>query len=190
MAVVGWFVLALAAPAWAHTELLSTSPADKAELTASVSEVTLTFSGPVRADGSTVTVTGPDGRSHSDGALSVVDFVVHQPVTNLTSGAYRVDWVVVAADGHAMSGQFTFQLSLPEPTAPTTTPAPAESESTTTRPTLTATATLDEDDPDTASGSSVGWWPWLVAAILLLSLVIWLGVRWARRRSASRTEGP
>jgi methionine-rich copper-binding protein CopC len=176
LAVVVSSVLAIAAPAWAHTELLDTSPANQAEITAEITEVTLTFSGPVRGDGSTVTVTGPDGRSYHDGAPSVIDFVVHQPVTGLISGEYRVDWAVVAGDGHTMSGQFTFQVSLPAPPSPTE-PAP-----TPTPETAVVSATSDDASPSMENRGWANWLPWLLAAVLIVGLAVLYGVRRARRR--------
>jgi methionine-rich copper-binding protein CopC len=162
--------VAVPAPAWAHTELLSTSPADAAVMTSPPGEVTLTFSGPVRADGSTVTVTGPDGRTHSDGAVAVIDFVVHQPVRDLTSGDYQVQWQVVAADGHPMSGQFTFQLSLPEPEP---TPSPS---------TVTPTTT-DVLPAPVADNRGVPAWVWVAAlvALAVITFVVVLTRRNARR---------
>jgi methionine-rich copper-binding protein CopC len=170
--VLGSAVLAVPAPAWAHTELLATSPADAAVVTSPLDEVTLTFSGPVRADGSSVTVTGPDGQSHSDGAVSVIDFVVHQPVTDLGSGTYQVQWRVAAADGHPMSGQFTFELSLPAEPSPTPRP--------------TTAAPTSEATPAPLVSGSRSFPAWLPAVALLavlgvIALVVALVLRRSRR---------
>jgi len=158
-------VVAMPAPAWAHTELLGTSPADAAVQTAPVEEVTLTFSGPVRADGSSVVVTGPDGQTHSQGALSVIDFVVHQAVADLASGTYRVDWVVVAGDGHPLSGQFTFQLSLPPELEPTPSPTAPSPTATSPAPPATDTTAPASDTAAGDGGGSAAWW-WLIAALV------------------------
>jgi methionine-rich copper-binding protein CopC len=158
-------VLALATPAAAHTELLGTSPAQAAVVTSPIEEVTLTFSGPVLPGGSSVIVSGPDGQDHSTGELTVLDFVVHQPVTSLASGSYRVAWTVIAGDGHPMTGEFTFQLALPPETDG--------------GPTTAADADLAAD----SGGSGSGWW-WLAAAIGLavVGVGVLLGLRAARTR--------
>ncbi len=161
-------------PALAHDELTGTSPADGATVDTRLDEVTLTFSGVVRADGSTVTVTGPDGTAHHDGPLSVLDRVVHQPVTSMGSGTYRVQWRVLAADGHPMTGEFAFTVALPPELEPTPSPTPTASPS----PEQTAT------QPGTATGGEsrpAGWVLCLVAAALVLALAVTL-VLLRRRR--------
>jgi methionine-rich copper-binding protein CopC len=166
-AAVAVAVLVPAAPVAAHTELTATGPADGATVTTPIEDVTLTFSGPVRADGSTVTVTGPDGVA-SQGQLTVLDTTVHQPVTPLRSGPYRVDWSVVAGDGHAITGSFGFTLALPpELEEPSPSPIPS--------PSTTGQAT------DGGRDSSAG--PWLVTVgtgVLIIALVLLL-----RRRGRS-----
>jgi methionine-rich copper-binding protein CopC len=164
--------MALAVPAGAHTELQATKPADGASVTAPIDEVTLTFNGPVRADGSTVTITGPGGQTVQNGPVSVIDTVVHQPVSPLRSGAYQVDWRVVAADGHALTGQFLFQVNLPpelEPTTPASTPA-----------------ATDQGVPTDAAAPSdpTGWW-WVAGgalAVVLGAFLLWLSRRARRPR--------
>jgi LPXTG-motif cell wall-anchored protein len=158
------------APAWAHDELTGTSPADGSTVTAAVTEVTLTFSGVVRADGSTVTVTGADGQVHSSGAVSVVDTVVHQPVTGLASGTYRVDWRIVAGDGDPMTGQFSFTLTLPPEPTPTSTPEPT-----------TGGQTPGTSAPETGDDGGTAWWP-VLALVLVVAVVAALVLR--RRRGS------
>ena len=176
LAIIVVAVVAVPTPAAAHTELLGTSPADAAALTTAIDEVTLTFSGPVRADGSSVVITGPGGQNYSAGPLSVLDFVVHQPVTSLTSGGYQIAWTVLAGDGHAMTGQFAFQVALPPELEPTLSPsstAPSPS-------TATAGAASDDNDPPTV------WW--ILAAVLAAGAAGAFGLL-ARRRSEDQPQG-
>jgi len=165
LAAVAAVLVVAPVPASAHDELTATSPADGSTVATRVTEVTLTFSGPVRADGTTVTVSGADGRAYGSGPVSVVDTVVHQPVTQLGSGAYRVEWRVIAGDGDPMSGQFTFTLSLPP-----------ELEPTTASPTTQPRTTLPDPQPsgvatDDSAGSGSPWW-WLIAALVAVGVVI------------------
>jgi len=115
----------LAAPAsaaWAHSTLLGTSPGDGEVVTTPIGEVVLTFNELVHQKFSTVVVTGPDGASYGNGSLQVIDAKVHQPVWPLHSGAYRVAWRVISADGHPVSGEFGFQVTLPPSLEPTADP--------------------------------------------------------------------
>jgi methionine-rich copper-binding protein CopC len=167
---LGAAVVLAPAPASAHDELTATTPADGATVNGQVSEVTLTFGGPIRADGSTVTVTGAGGQNHSVGGVSVLNTVVHQPVGLLTSGTYRVDWHVIAGDGDPMNGQFSFTLDLP--------PEPTTAEPTTTSQ-ATQQATGTPAAADQGSGGEV-WWPLLTVVLLLVAATV---VLWRRRRT-------
>ncbi|MBX6358415.1 MAG: copper resistance protein CopC, partial [Micromonosporaceae bacterium] len=119
----GVAMLGAPAPAAAHTVLLGTTPAEGSVVTTVTTEVTLTFSEPVRAQFTTVAVTGPGGRAYGNGDLSVRDNVVHQPVHPMGSGAYEVAWRVVSLDGHPVSGTFSFTVQLPAEQEPAEPPA-------------------------------------------------------------------
>jgi methionine-rich copper-binding protein CopC len=168
-------VLAVPAPAWAHTELSGTSPVALATVTSPISEVTLTFTGAVRADGSSVEVAGADGQVYSDAALSVLNFVVHQPVAPLRSGQYRVEWRVVAGDGHPMTGEFMFEVALPPELEPTGSPTPAHSE-----PTPTASAGVAIDTTDDGSSAALWWALGGALGAVLIALLVLLGMRRGR----------
>src|SRR3981081_3117181 len=60
-------VLSVPAPAFAHSQLLSTKPAGGASLTDSASSVSLTFNEPVKQRFSTIVVNGPGGVSSRAG---------------------------------------------------------------------------------------------------------------------------
>ena len=111
-------------PAAAHSALLGTTPADSAVVTTTIDEVTLVFNEPARGDFSTVAVHGPEGIDYADGPIRVVDSVVHQAVHPLRSGGYEVAWRIVSADGHPVSGRFSFVVDLPAALEPTAGPAP------------------------------------------------------------------
>jgi methionine-rich copper-binding protein CopC len=149
--------------ALAHSALLGTDPADGAVVTAPIGEVVLTFNEVVHQQFSTIAVTGPGGATYNNGSLHVIDTKVHQPVWPLHSGTYRVAWRVISADGHPVSGEFGFQVTLPpslEPTADPPTPVP--------------------QDPQAGSGQAVWVW-WLAGGILFVTLAVVL-VLVGRRR--------
>lgn len=106
----------------AHDALVRTTPVG--DVTTAPDAVQLDFNEPPRARFSVVHVTGPDGRRRDAGALSVRNDTVTQPLAgSRPAGRYTVDWRVVSADGHPVSGQWQFTVSaaasvLPTPTAP------------------------------------------------------------------------
>ena len=107
-------VLGPASPAWAHTELVSASPAKGATLPRAPAEVRLEFSQRLNPDFTTIVV--------SDAAKRPVDAA--DPLTDraagrlrftrpLVNGAYTVAYRVVSADGHTLQGSYPFTVADP-----------------------------------------------------------------------------
>jgi methionine-rich copper-binding protein CopC len=94
-------------PADAHASLVSTSPADGSRISTAPATVELTFSEDVGSG--FVAVTAPDGtklktsRAHISGAQVHADLAASDQ-----RGRYTVAYRVVSADGHPVSGAFTF----------------------------------------------------------------------------------
>lgn len=179
-------VLATPAPAAAHTVLLGTTPADGSVVTTVTTEVTLTFNEPVRADFSTVVVTGPDGRAYATGNPTVQDNVLRQPVHPLGSGTYEVAWRVVSLDGHPVSGSFSFTVQLPaeeEPVSVEEEPTPGAEESA--EPSAPPAAAGDAEAGGRADDAKpAGWrlWWWIPIGVALAAGAVLL-VRLGRRRA-------
>ncbi|HEX2804897.1 MAG TPA: copper resistance CopC family protein [Kineosporiaceae bacterium] len=122
-----------AAPARAHDVLIETDPADGAVLATAPTQVKLTFAQQALRIGTRLRVTGPGGAVVSGRPVQVVGSYVTQPLDpGLTPGGYTVVWRVTSADGHPVSGTFTFTLAgssgaLPKaaPAAPAVPAAPA-----------------------------------------------------------------
>ena len=74
-----------AAPALAHTELKSTSPAAESTVRKPVRACVLTFTGLIKQTGTTVIVRGPDGTSYSDGSARQLDNKITEKVTRSRS---------------------------------------------------------------------------------------------------------
>lgn len=110
MAVLGLLLGVPVGPAGAHDALESTIPADDAVLQSPPSEVVLTFGADQLSMGTAVTVTGPDGDDHADGAPRVTGRVVTQAVGEAPAGDFTVRWRSVSADGHPVSGEFGFSV--------------------------------------------------------------------------------
>lgn len=105
----------LAAPAAAHADLESSEPADGARLPAAPGWVVLRLSGPIEPSASSLEVVGPDGARADEGDLrqSSTGF---RPVLNVTlreglgNGTYRVEWSILADDGHPNGSSFAFAV--------------------------------------------------------------------------------
>ena len=137
-------------PASAHNVLKSSSPADGKKVARTPSSVVLTFDEPAIAIGTKLVITGPEGPVQI-GKPSLVDNTVTQDLQpGSPAGAYTVDWRITSADGHPISGSFTFTAEAAG--GPSTAPSLAP------QPSPAATA-------PTARGSSGLW---LVAAAILV----------------------
>jgi methionine-rich copper-binding protein CopC len=151
LAAVVATVLSTAAPAWAHTRLVSSTPSAGASAEAP-GEVVLVFSDPVQPTLSALSVTGPDGQEHVAGTPSPggdgssVSQALQGP---LDAGTYRVAYRVLAADGHPITGSFAFTVAAPAvaPSAPAAaaTPTATPTSAQTTGP-VEATAGGDDED--------------------------------------------
>lgn len=108
-----------ATPALAHPKLVSATPAANASVGAA-SRVQLAFSEKLMAkfSGADVAMTGMGGMEHApmkiaaksaigaDGKTLVLTFA--KP---LAKGSYRVDWHVVTADTHRVTGTYNFTVA-------------------------------------------------------------------------------
>jgi hypothetical protein len=176
-AMVGAVLAVLAAvPAYAHDQLVSSTPADGASVPAP-RRVELVFSDVVLDRYGQLVVTGPDGRRYDRGAPRVVDNriavdLVPLPVTGRYSAAYRI----VSADGHPVTGQLHFTVTAITPGAPAA-PAPTASP-----PTATASR---------AAGGGTGSGPVLalLAAGVVAVVALVAGTEAVRRRR-SRVPHP
>lgn len=73
-------VLVGATPAFAHTKLESSDPAEGASLSAAPTQVRLTFAEAVTLPEAPIDVTGPDGSSWTVGAATIAGPAVTAPV--------------------------------------------------------------------------------------------------------------
>ncbi|UOQ60542.1 copper resistance protein CopC [Leucobacter rhizosphaerae] len=109
--IAGAATFGIAAPAFAHDELINT------ELVAGTSDgaveaIRLTFSNSIIPTGTEIVVTGPDGSAAADGAPVIAGADVTQPlIDDLASGDYDAAWRVVSSDGHPIEGAFAFAVA-------------------------------------------------------------------------------
>ncbi|MFR9793647.1 copper resistance protein CopC [Streptomyces sp. MB22_4] len=180
-------VLLPASPAWAHAQLLDSSPAADSVMAKAPTTLTLSFDSPVKQRYTTVVVTGPDKASYSDGAPRVVNGDVRQDLRPLPTGRIQVTWQTVAADGAPLQGRYTF-TSTDTATAASARPAspPTAKPSPPTAPAPSSPAR----PVATASSGGTADWPWWAAAGALVAASVALLVFGVLRsaRSASRSD--
>lgn len=166
-------LLGAPAPAHAHEVLVGTSPADGSVAAVVPARVTLTFSEPVLTVGTLVIVNGPTGPAQS-GKPSLAGKTVTQRLRpGSPAGRYAVVWRATSADGHPVTGTFSFTATSPSPVLPapaTTTATPTASAAAT--PASAPTSAAPTSTPADATGNALTRW-WVVAGgvVLLLLLV-------------------
>lgn len=101
--------LAPAAPAQAHAALLATDPPDRAVLDTAPEAVTLTFNEPVQPVADAMRLVDGNGTEHDlTATASDTDVVIDLP--DLADGPYYVNWRVISADSHPISGVLSFTV--------------------------------------------------------------------------------
>jgi methionine-rich copper-binding protein CopC len=155
--LIATMALAGTAVAWAHATRVAADPAPDSSLATAPSRVSATFNEQLHPDFAAMTVVGPDGNLWSDATPRVQGAVVSVGVRPLGPvGTYTVNYRVTSADGHVVSGSWSFTLTA----AGNGAPGPP------------ASAPADPPEP----GLPV--WPFLVGA----AAVIGSGILWSRLR--------
>jgi copper resistance protein C len=98
----------------AHAIRVSVDPVDQATLSTGPNRVSATFNEQLQTSFAAMTVVGPDGNLWSSGQPQVRDAVVSVGVRPLgPTGTYTVNYRVTSADGHVVSGSWSFRLTAP-----------------------------------------------------------------------------
>jgi copper transport protein len=121
--IVGCTVVALTllapAAAWAHANLLESTPDDGTVVTASPPQVVLRYDQPVSTAFGAVKVLAPDGtrvdtgQTASGGDSSTVTAPLRP---DLPAGTYTILWRVLSQDSHTIFGSSTFSVGQPSST--------------------------------------------------------------------------
>lgn len=179
-------IVGIAAGASAHSVLLGTDPEDEAQLAAAPDEVSLTFNEDITDLGTEVIITTGDGEDVSEGETQIAGPVVTQALADARpAGTYTVTWRAVSADGHPISGEFSFTAAEAAGLAPaeeqTEDPAedPAETGPAETGPSETddaagTDATTDgaDADADDADSSGISGGTWVIIAVVALAVIV------------------
>lgn len=117
--IIAAAAMVFAASAFAHPELVSSTPADKSEGAAPTTiELKFTETLNKKFSGATLTMTEMPGMANH-GAMKISAGVaggsddktmVITPTQALVAGTYRVDWRAVSADTHPIKGSISFQV--------------------------------------------------------------------------------
>nr|WP_284234655.1 MULTISPECIES: copper resistance CopC family protein [unclassified Mycolicibacterium] len=142
----------------AHAIRVSADPASDASVGAGPARATATFNEQLQTDFAAMTVVGPDGNLWSDGPVEVTGAAASVGLMPLgPAGTYTVNYRVTSADGHVVSGAWSFTLTV----AGTGTPGKKVGQS-----------------ADHADGLPV--WPFVALAAVIVGVGAWVAVR--RRR--------
>ncbi|MCH8566235.1 copper resistance protein CopC [Nesterenkonia sp. LB17] len=161
-AALGLAVTTMAAPAWAHDSLISSSPEAGDLLEASPEEITLEFSGGGLTTGESITniiaVSDEDGENW-EGETEIEGATMWTELpAELPGGDYTVAYRVVYSDGHAEESSFDFEVAAaepdPEPTPEPSTPAETETDADAETETEAAAPAEDDDVADSTSTDS------------------------------------
>ncbi|UPK66479.1 copper resistance protein CopC (plasmid) [Rhodococcus pyridinivorans] len=175
-------LLLTAGPAQAHSSLIDSTPGFDSVVDRSPEQVELVFNQNINPAFATVTVTDGGGVQHSGGEALVagdrVSVAVPEP---LSAGSYTVGYRVVSADGHPITGSYSFTVTAAAegagPASGATTPALPQD-----TPISTPTAAAVTDEPATEKQSPIAL---LLLAAALAVLVVaggtWIAVRAMRR---------
>ena len=105
-------LLVLPHRALAHAVLVRSNPADHATVRAGDTAIELTFNSRIDAARSSVTLLGMDGAPHT---LKLdphaAPNVLATKASGLVAGEYRLQWQVLASDGHISRGVLTFHVT-------------------------------------------------------------------------------
>jgi copper resistance protein C len=155
LAAVAFAMTLTAGAASAHAARVSADPADHAVVGIGPARVSATFNEDLQTTFAAMTVVGPDRNLWSVGGPQVHGTIVSVGVRPLgPTGDYTVNYRVTSADGHVVSGSWSFQLTTPG----TGSPGPA--------------AQTPDNSPD-----DVPAWPFAVGAVVLVAG----GALWAAR---------
>jgi methionine-rich copper-binding protein CopC len=150
LAAIAFAATLTAGAASAHAARVSVDPAENAAVSTGPAHVRATFNEDLQTTFAAMTVVGPDGNLWSSGQPQVQGAVVSVGVRPLgPTGNYTVNYRVTSADGHVVSGSWSFRLTTPG----TGTPGPAA-------------------EPSDNSSGDVPIWPFIVGAVVLIGAAL------------------
>lgn len=163
VAVAGAFV-AIALPASAHAELVSSDPADGAAVT-ELTTIHLEFSEDLLDIGNSITVTDGAGAVHELEVTQPESNVLEAAVGEIASGEVTIAWRNASVDGHTEEGELHVTLVAASP-SPSASVSPSASPSAVL--TEVGSAPSPSPSPSIEGAASTGVNPWLIGVIGLV----------------------
>ena len=158
--------LGSAGVAAAHAARIATDPVENASLSEPPPRVSAMFNEAMQPQFAAMTLVGPDGNLWSTGEPVVDGAVISVGVRTLgPAGTYTVNYRATSADGHVVSGSWSFELTVAGSGAsgpPAAAPGPP---------------TADAADTSGNTGG-IPVWPFFLGAVVIIGA----GVLWAARR--------
>ncbi|MEK4080371.1 copper resistance CopC family protein [Solibacillus sp. FSL K6-1126] len=155
----------------AHTYLDTTNPEDGAVVTELLQSIELTYTGKIEV-GSTFKVISSNGEEIETVSMDLVDGVLTGTFDSpLPNDDYTVEWNSISADGHPLSGQFSFTVDAPVAEEPVEEKVTEENEeqvevNETVENNVAETTAADEEE------SSNNTLLYIVGALLLLIIMV------------------
>lgn len=186
--LAGLTVLASAAVALGHAELVASDPPDRGT-TGTPYELTATFDEPLEPN-SSIVIQDAGGEEVAAGGVDQDDAtVLVAELPELPAGEYRARWTATTADGHSERGTFTFTVTRPPtpspspsdmpagsaaPTAPAATPSPTHEPS----PTVAPIPPIQDGEP--TRGANDLLLALLLAAVAIGGMILYVFLRGRR----------
>lgn len=189
VAVSALSLIGIGAPAYAHDQLVTTTPENGQVLATAPADITLTFTEGVLDIGTAIVVMDSSGTDWAASVPTVQDGTLTTALkSGMPNGVYTVNWRVVSADGHPVGASFVFGIGSSAAiadevaTAAAAVSAPIEDEASTTDGEL-VTATADPAATDT-TGNTL-----MIATVGgLVAIVLFAGGILAIRRGRARVQ--
>ena len=186
-------LVATAAPAAAHDELISSTPTSGQQLETAPADVQLTFSADVLTIGAAVIVVDASEQDWADGAPQIQGGLVTAPLrTGMPAGGYEIRGRVGASEGHPIRGVGPVTgapgapVAEPSPTGQTTTDQPTSSPAPSGQSTSAAADTAaDSTGSDDGSGGGALRVLLVGLAGAAIAVAVYLVVRARRGRTGS-----
>ncbi len=97
-------------PAYAHSHLLESTPADGSKLSAAPRQLQLVFSEAVRVTALTIQGAGDSAPQKLAPLPAQTSTRIAIDLPQLAKGSYRVQWRALSADHHVAAGTFSFAV--------------------------------------------------------------------------------
>lgn len=176
-----------AAPAKAHDDLLSTTPADASALGDAPEDITLKFAAAPVKDTSKLVATADTGEQFALTDVTVSGSTVSAPWPQTApAGTYKVAWRSVGSDGHPLTGTFSFSYATPGA-------GPAIPEATTGTPGagIGVATPAPQASPIAATGpGGIGGNLWILPSVILIFALIAGFIGFRERRKRNRLDRP